>query len=188
MIYDIGGKDGYEFIDCVLNQGWWTLQDFNGSSRAAGWKPISVVRVVHNERPLKPADIPWSSSSELVMRTRAVIALRDMLEAGGEILPLSTVDDVKLYVLNVTRVLDALDEQRSILERYDDTGEIMFIRAAAFHEHMVRGVPFFKLPRYGSALYIGEPFRQRVLAAGLTGLDFQLAWSPEAGAIEHTVL
>ena len=117
------------------------------------------------------------------MRTRAVVALRDMLEESGEILPLATDDGVQLFLLNVTRVLDALDEERSIIECFPDSDRIMFLKAAAFHEDKVRGVPLFKLPHYGSQIFAGESFRQRVLESDLEGLAFDLAWSPEGGAV-----
>jgi hypothetical protein len=120
----------------------------------------------------------------LIMRAGAVDALSDMLEAGGEILPLATDDGVELWALNVTRVIDALDEEHSILRRFPD-GRIMFIAAPAFHEPLVRDVDFFKLPLHSSEIFFGECFIERVRAARLTGLKFNPVWSAEGGPIKR---
>jgi hypothetical protein len=47
-----------------------------------------------------------------------------MLEAHGELLPLATDDGGDLVVLNVTTVLDALDEERSSVQRFPSTQRI----------------------------------------------------------------
>lgn len=187
MIYYISGDERREFIDSVTVATARIFRDFDGSPRAEHWQPVYVERVVEDEHgaPLLPADLLWLSASKLFMRTRAVVALRDLLETGGEILPLTTNDGVNLFVLNVTCVLDALDEERATLDRFPDTGKLLYIRAPAFHESMVRDVPFFKLPFYGSEMFVGESFKQRVDAAGLVGLEFKPAWSPEGGPVRR---
>jgi hypothetical protein len=42
----------------------------------------------------KPSDFPWLGGHALILRTTAVEALRDLLEANGE-LPLATADGVE---------------------------------------------------------------------------------------------
>ena len=183
MIYDFLGSEHYESVSCVVDGDYDVFNAFQGSPVAENWKPVRVERGPKSEGdPGLPSDFPWLTRNELIMRTRAVVALRDMLEAGGEILPLATDDGVALYAFNVTRVLDAMDEENSIIKRFPD-GQIMFVSAFAFRESMVRDEPFFKLPYRGCPILVGERFKERVHAAGLVGLDFRMVWSPEHGAV-----
>jgi hypothetical protein len=81
-----------------------------GKPRAATWKPIAVCRVRADERQaFNLSDFPWLGSDALVVRRAAVDALRDLLDAIGEVLPQSIDDGIELFVLNA-RVIDALDE------------------------------------------------------------------------------
>jgi hypothetical protein len=76
----------------------------DGSPRASNWKPVPVRSVrADDTQECNPSDFPWLGSA-LVMRRRAVDALRDMVVANGEILPLHTDDDVELYVFNVRAI------------------------------------------------------------------------------------
>lgn len=188
MIYYITDTPEYEFIDCITSEGYRIFRYFDGTPRAENWHPIPVERVLTDDdgSPLLPADLLWLSASEVFMRTREMDALRDLLEEGGEVLPLATRDGVELSVLNVTRVLDALDEERSTVERFDD-GTLMFIVAPAFHESIVRDVPFFKLPHFGSEIFAGDAFVQRVRDAGLVGIAFTPAWSSQGGPVRRTM-
>lgn len=185
MIYDIWFDSEGECISCVDDEGFEAFRRFQGVSIADSWGTVQVVQApIAKGGTSLPSDFLWRTSGELIMRRRAVFALRDMLEAGGEILPLTTHDEVSLFALNVTRVLDAMDEENSKVKRFSGSDDIMYVRAHAFRESLVRDVPFFKLPYYGSPIFVGESFRERVREAGLMGLDFVLAWSPGTGAVE----
>ena len=170
------GAEGYECINCVDPSDYDVFVDFDGSPRGATWKPIAVLRVRADARSgFKPSDFPWLGFS-LIMRASAVVALRDILEANGEILPLSTDDGVKLFVLNA-RVIDALDEARSTLVRFPDSDRIMWLKKPAFVESAIEGVDIFRIPNIrGSPTYVSERFVERVKAARLRGLDFNKVW------------
>lgn len=83
------GSKGYEGLSWVDSQGFDVVYDLDGSSRAEGWKPLAVRRVRPSRREAcRPADSPYYGTDILVLRRSAVDALRDMLEAHGELLPL----------------------------------------------------------------------------------------------------
>lgn len=170
-------REGYEWINCVDQADYEVFAGFDGSYRGAAWKPLPVRRVRADEHhDLQPSDFPWLGSDALVMRRAAVDALRDMLDANGEVLSLSTDDGVELFVLNAL-VLDALDEPNSALIRFPGTNRIMRIKKAAFVGSMIGGADVFRLPHRGSSTYVSERFLQRVRAAGLRGLAFNKVWS-----------
>jgi hypothetical protein len=179
MIYEPLVAEGYEWINCCDDADYEVFWSFDGSPRAPGWKPVKVRRVRADDRQaFNPSDFPWLGAHALIMRRKPVEALRKMLASGGEVLPLATDDGTDLSVLNVTRVLDAIDEQRSDILRFPGSGRIMRIQSIAFLEPIVRGVDIFRLPHRASPTYVSERFVKAVQDAGLRGLEFNQVDAP----------
>jgi hypothetical protein len=178
MIYEPLVHEGYEWINAIDPSDYETFSSFDGSPRAMSWKPVKVRRVRADKRQaFIPSDFPWLGSDTLIMRRRAVEALRSLLEAHGEVLPLATEDGVELFVLNVTTILDALDEELSSIVRFPGTQRIMRIKKVALHPTRLRGVDIFRLPHRVSPTYVSRGFVDAVNEAGLVGLDFNQVWS-----------
>lgn len=152
-----------------------------GFQRAAAWTPIRMrllredVGEYGRQWQGRESDFPWLASSELVIRERARNALCEILERYGELLPLIC-DDAKVWLYNVTHVVDGLDEDRSRLWRFSAGG--MHVRQAAFRLNAVRGVAVFKIPQtlYGP-IYFGQEFVDKVQSSALTGPDFRPVWT-----------
>jgi hypothetical protein len=171
--------EGYEWVNCYDDNDYEVFHRFDGFPRTEQWRPVKVRRLRADEkRKLKPSDFPWLGADALVMRRRAVDALRDILDAHGEVLPLATDDDIELFVFNA-RTVDALDEARSSVMKFPGTNRIMRIKQVAFIESAVRGLDIFRLPHRASSTYVSERFVDRVNAAGLVGLEFNRVWSSE---------
>jgi hypothetical protein len=168
------GKD-YEWINTEDADDYEVFIGFDGSPRAAGWRPVRVRRVRMDERSgFEPSDFPWLGGHVLIMRARSVLALRPLLEKHGEVLPLATDDQVRLFALNVTTVIDALDEQKSTILRFPGSGRIMEVSRPVFRENLLQGVDIFRLPGLRpSPIYVGRRFVDMVEAAGLEGLEFK---------------
>ncbi|HMK34583.1 MAG TPA: DUF1629 domain-containing protein, partial [Desulfomonilaceae bacterium] len=76
-------------------------------------------------------------------------------------------------------VVDALDEPRSEVERFD-SGRIMSIEEYSFIEERLLGVVVFKLPQRPLGWpYVTDPFVERVQAAKLKGFRFRPVWSSD---------
>ncbi|MEM9490682.1 MAG: DUF1629 domain-containing protein, partial [Myxococcota bacterium] len=168
-IYQPIGADDYECVVCCDSEDYDVFDEFDGSPRSATWRPIAVRRYPgdEGERGL-PSDFPWMVSDVLVLRERAVIALRDMLDRHGELLPLDDHDGVGLVAYNVHTV-DALDESRSGILRIPGSPRIMDIERPAFIESAVRGLDIFRLPYRAMPTYVSQGFVDRVASAGLVG-------------------
>jgi hypothetical protein len=176
-IYNPMVSDGYEWVHTINDSDYETFLSFDGQPRIATWKPIKVRRVVADEvHALEESDFPWLGSDALVMRSSAVDALRDILEANGELLPLSTDDGVSLYVFNA-QVVNALDEERSHLIKFPGSDRIMHIRKLELFASAIRGIDSFRLPHRASSTYVSDRFVERVNTARLHGLDFNICWS-----------
>lgn len=171
---------GYEWVNCCSEADYETFLSFDGSQRATQWRPVKVQRVRADERQaFRPSDFPWLGAHALVMRRNAVEALRVMLDASGEVLPLATDDGIELFVLNVTRVLDAIDEPRSEILRFPGSNRIMRIKSVAFLERVLGSADIFRLPHRTSSTYVSDRFVKAVHDAGLKGLEFKRVWAPQ---------
>ncbi len=157
------------------------LDKFDGAPMRASWRPLRV-RVLldedHKGRP--PSDFPSLDGTIPVFSGRGVEALRDLLEPNGEILPLDCAEGV-YYAFNVTRVVDALDVERSELKLFDD-GEIMNVAQYELRAQKLDAVPIFKLPQVARMYsFVTDEFVSRTTAAGLTGFDYREIWSAPSG-------
>lgn len=112
-----------------------------------------------------------------VFSERALDALLDLLVENGEILPLDCCGE-KYFAYNTTRRLDALDEERSILVRFD-TGRIMDVRAYEFFPERLGTAAVFRLPQLRARSFVTDAFARRIDDAGLTGFGLRQVWSSE---------
>lgn len=174
------GAKGYEILHAVDAQGWDVLTELDGSPRGRTWIPPRVRRVrPSNREGFRPSDAPYPCmSSILVFRHSAVDALRDLLDAYGELLPLEDEGGVELYVYN-PRVLEAFDQVLSKGPR-DEHGNLEAATRPVFIPSIVEGVDIFKAGSgRAKEIYLSERFLQRWKKAKLKGLDFTLAWDSD---------
>lgn len=142
---------------------------------AASWKPVTVEPIVEDadDRYKVLSDFPafWTHP---VMSKKAIVALRDFLNENTELLP---VTGKPYHIVNVTRLLDVLDEDKSQLQRFASSNDIMHISEYWFKENRLDNVPIFRLPQYRSVeVFVNHEFRERVDNAGLTGFVFKQVW------------
>jgi len=115
----------------------------------------------------------------LLLRQRAADALGRMLEGYGELLPLICREGDPLWTFNVTRLVDALDEQRSDVLLSADSKKILRVKAPVFRTERLTGIHLFKLSQMPRGLiYVTEPFVASVKSHGLRGIAFTQVWAP----------
>lgn len=150
----------------------------DGEPRQAFWTPLSM-KMIHKDRRKKllPSDSPWLSSQALLFKPAAIRAMRSILCEYGELLPVICKDE-EVYLFNPTRVIDALDETASSIDRFSN-GRIMHISEYVFLPERIRGVDIFKLPMRASETYVQQRFVDIWNAAGLKGLEFKRVWTAE---------
>ena len=102
--------------------------------------------------------------------------LKPLLSEYGEILPL-TCKESELWIFNPTRKLEALDEKKSTVQRFDN-GRIFMIERYVFHADVVWGAHIFKIPQLrASPIFVSQHVVDAWKTAGLTGLDFDRVWT-----------
>ena len=108
---------------------------------------------------------------------RRAAALADLLIPNGELLPIYCGGE-KLFLYNVTRVIDALDELNSEIDEYE--GVLTAIDEYCFFPERLANEVVFKIPQDVTGdTYVTDIFLERVRKAGLRGFDFPIVWSDE---------
>lgn len=171
------GMDGFELCHPISSDDFETINLLiNGEPRQATWKPLAVQLIRRDQgSELRPSDSPWLGEHALIFKSSAIAALGPMLRQFGELLPLN--HEEQLFMLNATRVVNALDEKNSSLVRFDN-GRLMDITRYAFLPAAIEGLDIFKIPDFRvSPTFLGERFVERWRSAGLHGLEFDKVWS-----------
>ncbi|MEP7042573.1 MAG: DUF1629 domain-containing protein [Dokdonella sp.] len=160
LCHPVGDDTGFELAGLI-----------DGSPRLANWEPVEF-KLWRREgrRKLLAVDAPWYATSILLFKPTVIRAIADYLQRYGELLPLIC-KDAEIVMYNPTRVIDALDEQASEIERFDN-GRIMTIDKHVFHADRIRNVDIFKLPMRASSTYVSQRFIDIWTAHKLTGLNF----------------
>jgi hypothetical protein len=154
--------------------------------RAIGnsWSPptFELVRSDEFHTLLPKTDFPTFLLGTMVLSERAVDRLRPILDACGEILPINLSNDRdKLYLFNVTRLIDVVDVERSKFFEMP-SGAMGYCEALALTPTKIpHGPVFFKTNQAVSvtSLFATEEAVSAVSNARLMGHDFVLAWSDE---------
>lgn len=152
----------------------------NGVPRLTEWEPPDL-EFFHEggEGPGRTSDSPWMNARILVFRESVLERLGGNLDTCGELLPARS-DQGPLWLYNVTRVLDALDEEASSLRRFKSSGKIMYIDRYELLPAAVEGVFAFKIAALkNSHVLVSGAFVDSWEASGLEGLRFKLVWQDE---------
>jgi len=155
-----------------------------GGKAQPGWEALEMefLTKFENGAIRDYSDFPWCGEHVLILRPRALEALRPAFEDYGEFLPLRCSEP--LWLFNVTTVIDALDEERSQIVWFDEGG-ILDIEKYEFLQDRIGGAEIFKLQErddgvHVSSIFLQEPMVRRIGALGRKGVAFEMVWSDEA--------
>ncbi|MDX8460557.1 imm11 family protein [Mesorhizobium humile] len=169
-IHQFAVYEGQEWVLPADNEYYEVFFGLDGRS-LEGWEPPVMRRVEEGERLY--SDFPWLGEHAPLLRQPAVDALAAALRPYGELVALR---GEKVWLLNVTTVIDALDEARSQIVRFED-GDILAIERYAFDAESIGSSEVFKLPMRASPVFVNEVFVDRVRKAGLRNVSFEPVWT-----------
>lgn len=154
---------------------------FEGVPVRQPWIPPAMEWILDQEgdRGFAISDCPNLTPGSVVLSARAVTGFGALLKPYGELLPLAHPQH-KYFALNVTRVIDALDEATSSVVRFPSSGRIMTIQSYSFRPEALAGQLLFKEIRLvRQKPFVIKDFVDRVAELGLTGFAFKKVWSSE---------
>ncbi|QLG37109.1 suppressor of fused domain protein [Paenibacillus sp. E222] len=171
-----------QILDVVKDGG--MLEELNkGISLINEWKVIQM-RLKYEGDSTQIYSIS-SHLSDMILNQHAAIELREFLENNVEVLPVIYKNETH-YVMNVLNILDCINLDKSIANKYGGFEKLEFIEERVSGQHIFKTI-FYNYeitehPIISSATYVSDEFKQRVEEAGLEGFDFDLAWSSEPEA------
>jgi A nuclease family of the HNH/ENDO VII superfamily with conserved AHH len=146
-----------------------------GESKAATWRVPDARWERDTGRPIPDfemlTDLP-------VVTTEAYEALQPVLDGRGEVLPLDVTDGPDAVAFNVTRVIDALDEERSEIKRFS-SGRVMRVARPVFIPDRVKDETVFRVTTYPRTVYVTDRFLEAAEAIGLEGMRLSEDWLAE---------
>lgn len=176
-VYKARPREGHEWV-VVDDRDFETLIPLDGRPRADDWRPPRVELLRENEGvPLLHSDFPTLGLDAIVVRVKARDVIRDVIEGYAEFLPLECAS-ADLWVVNVTNVVDGLDEARSRIARFT-SGRVLRIERYAFRKTVLE-YPVFKVPQVNS-LFAGTALVQAIWESGLIGPDWRRIWPAGKG-------
>jgi hypothetical protein len=147
---------------------------FDGRPLLTSWKKW-VLDILYDDdmnRKLPPSDFPSFAPHIPVFSTRAFKLLSDFLVPFGEFLPVDCNDD-EYFIYNVTKIVDALDEEKSTIKRFKSSGRIMEITNYEFESILLKNVPIFKIPQTSLMdVFVTESFVEQIRKHELIGFSF----------------
>lgn len=148
---------------------------FNGTELKSEWRPLEIMAVDTDEELAQFGDFAMLGTIP-VFSERAAVALANVLETNGELLPLSH-RGTQYFAYNVTTVVEALDGERAKVRRFS-TGRIMTVEQFAFRLECLHGLMIFKIPELlRGYVFVTDAFVDRIAKEGLQGFQFQEIWS-----------
>jgi hypothetical protein len=173
--------ENYRWITMVREEDFDVQSEFNGTPISATWKPYAVEPILDDLNAGRSlSDFPTLGTIPTFSQ-RAADALLDLLVENGELLRLTS-DAGQFYAYNVTRVVDALDQERSEVKRFQSSGRIMRVVRYEFLPDRIRNLAVFKVPQLPTE-FVTDSFVRRVQEAKLDGFDFREVWSDTGAGV-----
>lgn len=144
------------------------VTSFDGRKLSPSWIPLPV-KFLYKSR--KKGDCP---SLQIVpfFSTKAVTVLSEIMGEDVEYLPVSG-EASKFTIVNVIKLIDALNKQKSILEYFDD-GRIFNYSKLVLDPKKLSTENIFKLVEFPRTdIIVSDKFKDAVEKAGLKGFAFE---------------
>ncbi|WP_379159267.1 imm11 family protein [Paenibacillus sp. sgz5001063] len=149
--------------------------DFRGDSKIDDWEPIKLETLYKNTY----IDFPHYIIGKPIVSEKVKQILEPYIESEVEILPLIH-DEMDLYMLNVTNMLDCVDWKRSEVEWFKDKYFMGFIKLKFDLSKIPNDTYLFKIKETAkTTVYVTEAFKELVEQHQLKGLNFSLVEDSE---------
>lgn len=140
----------------------------------AEWTPVPI-EVLPETAGRDPCDFPIFLSNLLCVSSRALAAVRDLLEPSGEFLTLTGLGD-RYCAYHCLRMVDAMNKDATAIALKAEFGKAFatptFVPTLSGSALAADFVDVFRLPQSFQKIFVSERFVDCARRASLTGLDF----------------
>lgn len=172
MIYKVLCEDDYEIINPVNQNDYDLLRLLNGTPKKNMWKDFTITfESADKGKKKKPSDFPWYMSTVLILKEHVVTKMQDFFLKNGELLPIHSTDNQRLYAFNCN-VINALDEQKSDIIRLQSTGKIVLVKKIVFKNEENIQNDIFRLNYNASPTFVTDRFVNMYKEFNFKGLKF----------------
>jgi hypothetical protein len=149
---------------------------FDGRSLTASWKPVPITAADEPDDEAELGDFAFLGTMPMLSE-RAARALCPLLAGQAELLPV-VYPRRTYFCLNVTRVIDALDEEASTVERFASSGRVMSVDRFVFRSEPLVDATIFRIPQLLRSLtFVTDAVSRVVRREELLGFDLERVWS-----------
>lgn len=149
--------------------------NFTGSSYLDNWTPFQVITLKKGTK----GDFTQLLKGVPVFPKKTLDVMDSLVQRDVEYLPLIH-EELELYIINVIKVIDCVDMDKSIVNKFD-SGKLMSFKKICLLGERLKDVPnIFKIPDKSTHVFVTDAFKNRVLEAKLKGFVFKEIWNSEA--------
>ena len=160
--------DAYEEMSC--ND--FILRTFTGKPLPADWK-LPKHKAEYTKFPLN--DFVDGFTRAPFVSGRAKQALEPVIGQEAEFRAIGKILGNDYYIMNVTNIVDCLDEKKSDLIYSPDDGRVLSLRQAVFVPDRLPDASLFGVPQDVTPIYATDRFVEAVRKYRLTGVGFELS-------------
>lgn len=175
MFYRVMCEEDCEIIYSRDSRCYDYLSDLNGKPKRKSWIDFEVTfeRADRHHKKLY-SDFPWYMSTVLILRENVVSKMKDFFETNGELLPMHSADNQKLFAFNCFNTIDALDEKKSDLIRLEEPfGKILLVKNLVLKNEESIHADIFRLKKnIRGATYVSDKFIELYNKHNFIGLKF----------------
>jgi hypothetical protein len=159
--------DAYDELDYWDD---YLVRSFRGQPLPKNWQ-MPRYEIGAPDKPLH--DFVHGESAAPFISKRAKQVLEAVTRGDVQFWPIGKVQDRDYFIMNVVRVVDCLDLEKSDILTASD-GRVLSLRSAVFHPDKLSDCPvIFKVPQDTGVIFVNDLFVNCVRGHRLTGVGFE---------------
>lgn len=160
-VYELWMDHTYRTYETVQKQGYKSYQ-FQGE-KVNNREFDTILPSVHKTKKDKPiGDVFSVEVSSVCLNEKAYKVLKPYLEKHCQIFEILSQDE-KIFIVNVTDMIDCLDYDKSEIKRFPSSGRVMRVMKYVFKIEKLMDAIIFKLPEFPKSIsYVTEEFKNVV--------------------------
>lgn len=171
-VYELWMDHTYRTYETVSKQGYKSYQ-FQGEKVKNREFDLILPSVHETEKDKLIGDVFSVEVSSFCLNEKAYKVLKPYLEKHCQIFEILSQDE-KIYVVNVTDMIDCLDYDKSEIKRFSSSNRVMRVIKYVFKIEKLTNATIFKLPEFSKAIsYVTEEFKNVVEENDIKGFKFK---------------